>query len=243
MFEGRHEAIITQEQWDRVREVQRSKQTPSVRRGRTLANPFANILVCEKCGYAIKRNTPSATQLKTRTFRPWYRCSTKGCECMISYCDVLESKIVEAMRDWWKNISLTITSEPDEPSEAQRQLLVMKKQIQVLQDQQNKICSLLEKGIYTEEMFIKRNTVLADEIRALRNSIEEVTKICELDRAKELFLPATLRVLDYYEDLTAEEKNRLWKLLMKKITYFRDPTDPNKIEIRLYPKLGRFLDR
>ena len=96
-------------------------------------------------------------------------------------------------------------------------------------------------------MFIKRNTVLADEIRALRNSIEEVTKICdnksELDRAKELFLPATLRVLDYYEDLTAEEKNRLWKLLMKKITYFRDPTDPNKIEIRLYPKLGRFLDR
>ena len=247
LFEGRHEAIITQEQWDRVREVQRSKQTPSVRRGRTLANPFANILVCEKCGYAIKRNTPSATQLKTRTFRPWYRCSTKGCECMISYCDVLESKIVEAMRDWWKNISLTITSEPDEPSEAQRQLLVMKKQIQVLQDQQNKICSLLEKGIYTEEMFIKRNTVLADEIRALRNSIEEVTKICdnksELDRAKELFLPATLRVLDYYEDLTAEEKNRLWKLLMKKITYFRDPTDPNKIEIRLYPKLGRFLDR
>ena len=245
LFEGRHEAIITQAEWDRVKQTQRSRQTPSVRTDRKPANPFANILVCEKCGYALRRNSPSTKQLETRTYRPWYRCATRGCDCMISYCDVLEEKIVAAMKEWWKEVAVTLTESTGNMAGVQQQLNVMDKQMRALQDQQNNICGLLERGIYTEEMFLKRNKVLCEEIKELKMRIEETEKTChnniKFTEAQELFLPTTVHILDCYDKMTVEERNRLWKLMMQKITYYRDPKKPDEIEIHLYPKLGRAM--
>ena len=245
LFEGRHEPIITQEQWERVKQTQKGRQTSSVRRDRKPANPFANILVCEKCGYAIRRNTPSANQIKTRSYRPWYRCATKGCDCMISYCDILEERIVAAMKEWWQGIAITLSETTGSTDEAQRQLNIMSKQMQTLLDQQNNICGLLERGVYTEEMFLKRNKVLCDEIEELKVRIEEMEETChnnmEFTEAQELFFPTTVHLLDCYDMMTVEERNRLWKLMMKKITYYRNPQNPDEIEIHLYPKLGRAI--
>lgn len=82
--------------------------------------------------------------------------------------------------------------------------------LQGLAEQQDNICSLLERGLYTEEMFLKRNAALTSEVKDLKQSIEEAERICdnksELDCAKELFLPATVHVLDCYDQMTVEEK-------------------------------------
>lgn len=245
VFEGRHEAIITQDQWDRVKAVQSMKNHLCVRKDRTPANPFATVLVCAKCGYAIKRNTPSAKQVETRKYRPWYRCGSKGCDCMISYCDIVEEKIVEAMREWWKDVTLEIAPSEKQAKTEESQLKMMRKQLGNHLEQQNQICGLLERGVYSEEMFLKRNAVLQKDIKELQIAIEELEKICdnkdEYLQARELFLPTTAHILDYYDQMTAEEKNRLWKLLMEKITYYRNPEKPDCIEIHLYPRLGRFV--
>lgn len=95
-------------------------------------------------------------------------------------------------------------------------------------------------------MFMKRNISITTEISDLKISIEELEKTChnksELKKAKELFVPMTVHILDCYDSMTVEDKNHLWKLLMEKITYYRSPTNPGSIEIHLYPKLGQFLD-
>ena len=49
-------------------------------------------------------------------------------------------------------------------------------------------------------------------------------------QAREIFLPATAHILDYYDRMTPEEKNRLWKLLMEKTTYHQNPEKPDRIE-------------
>ena len=49
LYEGRHDAIITQEQWDRVKAAQAKKNHNPVNTDRQLKNPFAGILVCGKC--------------------------------------------------------------------------------------------------------------------------------------------------------------------------------------------------
>lgn len=245
VFEGRHEPIISQEQWDRVRAVQALKSHSNVRRDRKPANPFANILVCAKCGYAIRRNTPSAKQAEARKFRPWFRCGSKGCDCMISYCDIVEDRIVESMKQWWKEVTLDIAPKEHGSMTEETQLDMMRKQLKNHFEQQNQICGLLERGIYTEEMFLKRNVLLQGEIKELQSGIEELEKIChnkdEYRQAQEIFLPTTAHVLDYYDRMTPEEKNRLWKLLMEKITYYRNPEKPDSIEIHLYPRLGRLI--
>ena len=245
LFEGRHEPIITPEQWEQVKKAQKSRQHSSVRMDRKPANPFTNLLVCEKCGYSLRRNIPSASQTKTRTYRPWYRCATKGCDCMITYCDVLEEKVVQAMQRWWSDFSLNLDGKVDHADEAQRQLSLMNKQMQTLLAQQNNICSLLERGLYTEEMFLKRNSAISNEIQNLKVSIEQMKRTChnnkEISEAQELFLPIRVHIFDCYGMMTVEEKNRFWKLLMKKITYYRSPIEPDKIEIHLYPKLGKLV--
>lgn len=58
----------------------------------------------------------------------------------------------------------------------------------------------------------------------------------EISEAQELFLPTRVHIM-----MTVEEKNRFWKLLMKKITYYRSPIEPDEIEIHLYPKLGKLV--
>ena len=97
---------------------------------------------------------------------------------MISYCDILEERIVAAMKEWWQGIAITLSEATGSTDEAQRQLNIMSKQMQTLLDQQNNICGLLERGIYTEEMFLKRNKVLCEEIEELKVRIEEMEETC-----------------------------------------------------------------
>ena len=164
---------------------------------------------------------------------------------MISYCDIVESKIVEAMKLWWKEVTLDIAPKAKDSMTEETQLDMMRKQLKNHFEQQNQICGLLERGIYTEEMFLKRNALLQGEIKELQSGIEELEEIChnksEYRQAQEIFLPTTEHILDYYDRMTPEEKNRLWKLLMEKITYYRNPEKPDSIEIHLYPRLGRLI--
>lgn len=54
----------------------------------------------------------------------------------------------------------------------------MLQQNQVLPEQQNNSCNLLEQGIYSEGMFLKRNNFLREEIDDLKVRIEELEETC-----------------------------------------------------------------
>ena len=43
---------------------------------------------------------------------------------MISYCDIIEDKIVEAMREWWKDVTLKVAP-ADKKAETEETRLVM----------------------------------------------------------------------------------------------------------------------
>ena len=62
LHDGLHEAIITEEEWIKVKDKQKSRGHSSVNKQRELMNPFATILVCEKCGSVMKRNVPGKSQ-------------------------------------------------------------------------------------------------------------------------------------------------------------------------------------
>ena len=50
-------------------------------------------------------------------------------------------------------------------------------------------------------------------------------------------IPTTQHILDNYDILTTEEKNRLWKLVLKKATLYRAPQ--GELSVHIYPKLPR----
>lgn len=58
LYDGLHEPIITEEQWERVKAAQKQRNHNPVNADRQLKNPFAGILFCGKCGAVMKRMIP-----------------------------------------------------------------------------------------------------------------------------------------------------------------------------------------
>ena len=110
-------------------------------------------------------------------------------------------------------------------------------QIAGLQHQQESICEYLEKGVYTIDMFTKRNTSLSKEIKQLQLAEADLMRQQSEQSQKEQqvaqIIPTTQHILESYPLLEIEEKNRLWKLVLKRVTVYRSSED--KLEVNIYP--------
>lgn len=236
LYEGLHEPIITQEQWDQVKAKQRERNHVSVNSNRQLANPFATILFCEKCGAIMKRNVPAKSQ-KTS---PWYRCPTRGCDCRAIKCDFAENAILKAMEEWLAEYTIKVETDAlPKAGPVEAALSIVQDQLAQLHLQQDNICEYLEKGVYTVEMFTKRNATLTKEIHRLQASESDLLKRKESEQevqnVEAEIIPTTQKILDSYPHLSVAEKNSLWKIVMEKITMYRTPD--GDFSMHIYPKL------
>lgn len=236
LYEGLHEPIITQEQWDQVKAKQRERNHASVHKDKKLMNPFATILFCEKCGAMMKRNVPA----KSQNTSPWYRCPTRGCDCRTIKCDFVEDAVIKAMEKWLAEYTIKIETEQSPQTDpTETALSFVRDQLVELQMQQDKICEYLEKGVYTVEMFTKRNDTLTREIQKQRAAESDLLKKqssqSETKSAEAEIIPTTQHILDSYPRLSVVEKNSLWKIVMEKITIFRTPD--GEFSMHIYPKL------
>lgn len=236
LYDGRHEAIITEEQWACAKAEQAKRNHPPTHKERHLQNPFASILYCEKCGAIMKRKVPK----KSRTCIPWYQCPTRGCDCKMIKCETVEKALRDAMEEWLNNYIIQINSD-QQPAEGPiaAALTAVRGQLAGLQLQQENICEYLEKGIYTVEMFSKRNASLAKEIKQLQTSeadlLRQQSEGDEKKRTSSQLIPTAQHILEHYSLLSVEEKNRLWKLVLKKATVYR--TQDDELMIHIYPNL------
>ena len=87
--------------------VKKKKGHHSTHTTKKLKNPFAGILFCEKCGAIMKRYLPHPRESPIA----WYRCQTRGCDCKMVKCEVVENSIRNAMEDWLENCMLQIESD------------------------------------------------------------------------------------------------------------------------------------
>ena len=238
LYDGMHEPIITEEQWERAKAVKKKKGHHSTHTTKELKNPFAGILFCEKCGAALKRNVPG----KNQGTAPWFRCPTRGCDCRIVKCHTVEEAIRDAMEDWLDEYIIEIDSDQKPKVDpAETALEVVRAQLAGLQQQQDTLCDYLEKGVYTIDIFTKRNMTLAREIKKLQESEADLMRKLEsgaqTNKAAMEIIPMTQHILDNYDVLTVSEKNRLWKLVMKKATVYRTPD--GELSVHIYPKIPR----
>jgi len=131
-----HEPIITEEQWELVKAAQKKRNHASVNTDRQLQNPFAGILVCGKCGAIMKRTVPD----KRRNPTPWFRCTTRGCDCKIIKCEVVENSIRDAMQEWLDNYMIQIeANQQPKVDPITTALEAVRGQLAQLQSQQERI--------------------------------------------------------------------------------------------------------
>lgn len=144
------------------------------------------------------------------------------------------------MRDWLCKYTIEVDSEYTQDGNSyQTALALIQEQLATLQEQQDKICTLLEQGVYTVEMFSKRNDSISKELKRLQSDEADLLgKLSDQEAGEDSrrnIIPTTQHILDSYDVLTIEEKNLLWKTVLEKITVFRTKSD--KFSIHVYPKV------
>lgn len=234
VFEGLHEAIVDQNIWDRANQVRINRDNTPKHKDRHLANQFAGVMYCHKCGRPITRHIPSQNQASRK---PWYACHNTSCDCSILYCEILDPIILEKMRDWLQGYSVNVTKQIKR-SDASVALDVVNTQLSELVAQQTKICDMLEKGIYSVELFTKRNSAIEQQIADLQTVKSKLETEQAHEEVCEDIVPKTQYLLDSYDSLDVESKNRLWKEILHRIEYYRKGND---VEVHLYPKIPKLL--
>ena len=90
-------------------------------------------------------------------------------------------------------------------------------------------------------MFTKRNASLAKEIKQLQSAEPDLLRQQgegkQKKQATSQIIPTTQHILESYPILRPAEKNRLWKLVMKKATVCCSQDD--KLTVNIYPNLPK----
>jgi hypothetical protein len=239
IFEGRHEAIVSDELFKAVQE--KKKNNPHLKKSKTLRNSFAGILYCQ-CGrsmymqrYLSKNGTEKAS---ARLVCPdQSRCGTASC----AY-DELLNNVCEILKRCIEDFEIQITND-DEDRRRQHEENIKRLEARLAALERKEI-SQWEK--YTEEampkaIFEKLNAdVLAQK--------EKVTQaLCDAKNA----MPAPVDyiekcarfkdALDVLKDpnASARKKNKLLKECIDRIEYFRERPKRN---INKDGETGKFLE-
>ncbi len=232
IIDGKHNALISEKTFNDAQE--RFGQNPRVKKEYEIINPFAGLIKCE-CGKSMvyKSSKKSSPRIMC-TNQP--RCKNKSA----LYIE-FENEIIKALKNYINDFKIKVSNGDKESVSIQNGILEnLTKELNTIENQQDKLYELLEQGIYTNSIFLKRNAALAEnrkkitsEIEKLKNSIPNAIdyeeKIIQLSNAL-----ATLQ----NPNIPPKIKNNFLKIIINKIEYKCKPnnqrnTTPFQIKIHL----------
>ena len=249
LVDGLHKPIIDKEIWDIV-QSKRALNNPPVPHNNVVKNSLAGIVYCAKCGKPMQRR-PYNKADKPETLM----CSNSRCDNISSKLYIVEDKIIQALKIWLKNYKIDYEELISKNKSitgitANRQLEQIEKRLTKEKSKLNKIYECFEDGTYTKMEFTERLSVVKSQIKELEDKINplklKVIQEEKADKEKQFIIPKIENVLDLYYKLDSnEEKNKLLKSIVEKVTYLKTEksikkdSDPTNFEIHIYPKIPR----
>lgn len=248
LYDAVWDAIISCENFEKAQQIMKSHVKPAVKKTDTLANPLSGIVYCEKCGRLMTRLGPNK-HCKFDTLR----CMTKNCDNISAPIYAIEDEIVSFLKSWLTEQSITfqedeIISDQKNTALLTKQLTLANEELSQLNKQLEKTYDLLEREIYTEELFIQRNRTIAENIKTKQDQLHryenELKQISETEKKRTLWLPKSIKLINAY-DITdsAELRNNLLKQLLHRVTYVkternhRGTVDNRNFKLSITPKI------
>jgi DNA invertase Pin-like site-specific DNA recombinase len=209
--QGLHQPLIDGETFRRAAERLRRRAQPPC--GGALQNALAGLLRCRVCGRAMERHAAGG--------RAYAVCRTKGC---VRMCELsrLEETVWDTLRGLWGDVPLPACEGAETEDSQKKETLRRGAQIELgrLKIQRDSLHDLLEQGIYTSPVFRERQAALDARERLLRETLAAAERAGRGNVAQEA--PATLgEMMDACRRAGAEIRNRLLKLLVRRVGYFR----------------------
>lgn len=242
LFDGKHPAIIDQEQWDAVQAI-KGKIAP-YKKGTAMLNPFAGVMYCS-CGKAMsyKQTRRGGKDIGVPRFRCSYgRCKESGSAIA---ADVV-AEIVKVLQNCVEDFRVQVDQGTDNSAEMHQQTIArLKKRLEGLRDLEVKQWDEKIKGLIPEHIFEKLNKQTVTDIEAVEQEILEAEASApeHVDlHEKIITLEQTLAALQD-PDAPVKEVNDVVKACISRINYSRPllarhtgkqgNPDPFKLEVEL----------
>lgn len=245
--QGLHEPIVSEELWNIVQEkIKRSHTTPLVGK---MQNPLAGLVRCSCCGNLMQRRPYLKTGQPASLI-----CVTHGCPQVSSALYMVEERILAALAQWAEQHQTTWEStSAQNPFSAKEKMLqaslsAAQKELNELELQFEKTFEFLEKGIYTPEVFTKRNELLASRIAEVTEKIEETEKearsLKSIQKEQTSLIPKIHTLLETYDSLSPAEQNKLLREVLDHVSYHKTTNGrwhnaPDNFDIVIYPKVSK----
>ena len=218
--EGKHTAIIDPETWEAACKL--VARHPKVRHMKALKNVFGGVLVCSKCGRAMRQHPYKHTMDR-------YECTlTPKCFKSIRV-DELDAGVIAALEEAeLPALELKVKNgEGDALKIKQKLLAKLEKQMSEYRDQEEKQFELLETGRYSQDLFDRRNAILRDKMEECQKQIYQAkaTMPKDVDYAERVV--ALKKAIEMLKDPEAsvEDKNKTVRAIVERIEYSGEPSD------------------
>lgn len=227
---GIHQAIIDEQTFELAGVIRRENRKNTVPAALVLQNPLSGIVYCKKCGKLMTRLAPNSRNLYSTL-----KCTNRYCDNISSPMFLVEEEMLRFMQNWldtYRASDKTITVLPMQNEIHNKQLLINKIQGELngLQGQMEKAYDLLEKEIYTIEIFRQRQATLTKNIALLEDSLQtaqgELASLEALRTERELFVPKVQHLLETYHKNSVEVNNQILHEIVEKAYYYKDT--PNR---------------
>lgn len=197
-----------------------------------IRNPFATLIKCGTCGRSMFYQT-----FKDKNGN--YRCNPRLCCNHQSHCHTpsvdyyeFEKAIISALKIHLADFEFKLNNDDGGSSALQKSILnTLKKDLDSLDSQQSKLYDFLERGIYSEDVFLKRNAALNERRIQLTKAIdaqEQAVPEAISYEEKIYKLSQAIDVIQNHE-LPAADKNKFLKSFIKRIEYYNDlPSKGNR---------------
>lgn len=213
LFDGRHKSIIDDEQF-RIAQTLKGQAPKNTKT--KLVNPLAGILKCKHCGKSMLMQTFKDSRRPRITHRDNTSCKVRSC-----FFDDVYQAIINALEIELEDFEFKLTNdyEIEKVKENEKIITNMKKELEELEDQQEEMHNLLEKKIYNEKTFIKRNSKIQNQIDELEERIKSMKQVEKVDYTEKIIkLKDVIEALKN-ESVDAKHKNNLLKETLERIDY------------------------
>lgn len=232
IVEGKHPALIDHETFMLAQERIEGRGYLSPKTRSPLTNIFAGLFRCPVCGYAMIYHPRKGNASN------FYNCK-HYCGKALLHRDLIPAVKTALLTEHLPTLEEKLKNGDGEAVTIQQQLVTrLEKQMADFKAQEAKQYDLLETGIYSNEVFVERNTALRAKIAQCAEQLAETKKnIPKAINYEEKInsLKAAVETLDD-DTATPEQKNRLLKAIIKQMEYTSPKDQPkgtNDFELRI----------
>lgn len=241
---GKHEAIVTEEIWNRANEIIGNKNTAPVGYEKKLTNPLAGLVKCACCGHSMlsSRSTYKKDEGYVKIIRCKYCNQNRGCKL-----DILEKEILDQLKIIMNNFKDNILSQDVENKNSKinnlkHTLRLLEKEQEELNKQKNNLHDLLEREIYDVDTYLERTSILNTKSDKNKDAIKNTLKLIDVEKSTNInYNKLAINIENILSNYNNTEdiamKNKLLKDVINEIIYFKEKSRKSKFEIEIKFKL------